>query len=375
MSPSRIPAILAAMTLVGCESSSPSALGPTATFTATCSALACTFRNASAGGDAPIEHYEWDFGDDTPVATSRDATHTYAAPGRYSVRLTVTDESGETGSIHAELEPRIVTVVPQVPADPPGVPPAQSPAPAVEFIAICTNLSCRFVDQSVGVGPMSHTWDLGDGSGLRSGRDLAHAFPSPGTYSVTLTVVDAIGRIARVNRTVPVSEPNVAPHASFGVNCSDRSCQFTDASTDPNIGGTVVGWLWDFGDGRASTERNPVHEYAADAWYTIRLSVTDDRGATATASRVMRVPAPIPPTVTFDVDCDGPVCTFTNTSTIHTPGFYESYWEFGDGSLAYTWNATHTYSVTAPTSFSVRLSVGDFDLTGASGSRIITVAP
>lgn len=40
---------------------------------------------------------------------------------------------------------------------------------------------------------------------------------------------------------------------------------------------------WDFGDGNASTAAAPVHTYATAGEYTVRLSVTDSLGSTATA--------------------------------------------------------------------------------------------
>ena len=42
--------------------------------------------------------YEWDFGDGTPTAATQDAAHTYTAVGTYTATLTVTDETGMTGT-------------------------------------------------------------------------------------------------------------------------------------------------------------------------------------------------------------------------------------------------------------------------------------
>jgi len=38
---------------------------------------------------------------------------------------------------------------------------------------------------------------------------------------------------------------------------------------------------WDFGDGVTSTERNPMHLYAAPGKFVVTLTATDDNGATA----------------------------------------------------------------------------------------------
>jgi PKD repeat protein len=61
---------------------------------------------------------------------------------------------------------------------------------------------------------------------------------------------------------------------------------FTDGSTD--AGGRIVSWHWDFGDGGSSTDQSPAHIYASGT-YTAALTVTDDRGQTATTSQRVTV--------------------------------------------------------------------------------------
>ena len=54
---------------------------------------------SSAGStdpDGTIASYSWDFGDGSPLETTADATHTYAAAGTYTATLTVTDNSNLT---------------------------------------------------------------------------------------------------------------------------------------------------------------------------------------------------------------------------------------------------------------------------------------
>jgi chitodextrinase len=54
--------------------------------------------------------------------------------------------------------------------------------------------------------------------------------------------------------------------------------QFTDATRYVASGEAT--WAWDFGDGGGSTERNPVHVYAAAGSYTVTLTVTRTSGNT-----------------------------------------------------------------------------------------------
>ena len=53
-------------------------------------------------------------------------------------------------------------------------------------------------------------------------------------------------------------------------------------SSDPD--GSIVAYDWDFGDGNSGTGVSPTHSYAAAGLYTVSLTVTDNAGATDTAT-------------------------------------------------------------------------------------------
>lgn len=73
---------------------------PTASFTHSESLLTTSVNGSgSSDPDGTIASYDWDWGDGTTHGTTVTASHTYANPGTYSVKLTVTDNSGATGQV------------------------------------------------------------------------------------------------------------------------------------------------------------------------------------------------------------------------------------------------------------------------------------
>lgn len=49
--------------------------------------------------------------------------------------------------------------------------------------------------------------------------------------------------------------------------------------------GDVVRYMWDFGDGSQSVEQNPVHTYASEGTYTVRLHLITDSGSQGIATK------------------------------------------------------------------------------------------
>ncbi len=79
---------------------------------------------------------------------------------------------------------------------------------------------------------------------------------------------------------------NDPPFAQFSWAWTGTSVTFTDAST-AGSGNTIVGRLWNFGDGSTSIDTNPVHVYGALGTYTVTETVTDSRGGTNTMTRLV----------------------------------------------------------------------------------------
>lgn len=73
--------------------------------------------------------------------------------------------------------------------------------------------------------------------------------------------------------------PNENPVAVARADCAFLDCDFgANGSYDPD--GNITGYSWDFGDGSRSEGFSPNHTYASAGTYTVRLTVTDNNGAT-----------------------------------------------------------------------------------------------
>src|SRR5262249_14168021 len=120
--------------------------------------------------------WSWTFGDGAS-STSQNPGHVYAAPGRYTVALTV---SGPGGSDTLTLANLIDVAAPPTLADF-GFAPASGVAP----------LAVTFSDLST-PNVTAWSWDFGDGA-QASVKNPAHVYAGAGTYSVTLAVTSPTG--------------------------------------------------------------------------------------------------------------------------------------------------------------------------------------
>ncbi|MFJ8041743.1 collagenase [Kitasatospora sp. NPDC096147] len=98
-----------------------------------------------------------------------------------------------------------------------------------------------------------------------------------------------LAKCAKGDCGTPAPE-NQAPSAGFTALANGLSVNLTDVSTD--VDGTIASRAWDFGDGTNTTTANPTKVYAAAGTYTVKLTVTDDKGATASTSKPVTVVAP-----------------------------------------------------------------------------------
>jgi PKD repeat protein len=263
---------------------------PVANFTSTTSGLTASFTDTSTDSDGTIVRRQWNYGDGVNSSTTNPA-HTYAAPGTYTVTLTVTDNGG-----YSSTKTATVTVAA-----------GSNVAPVANFTSSTSGLTASFTDTSTDSDGTiaSRSWDFGDSTSSTSANP-SHTYAAAGTYTVTLTVTDNGGLSNTKTASVTVTAPaNAAPVANFTFTTSGLTATFTDTSTDSD--GTIASRAWNFGDSTTSTAANPSKTYTAAGTYTVTLTVTDNAGATNTKTASVTVTAA--PTTQ----------TYSNTSAIAIP--------------------------------------------------------
>jgi PKD repeat protein len=75
---------------------------PTANFSFNCTNLNCEFTDQSSDSDGTVASWSWNF-DDSGSSSARNPVHSFAAPGTYSVSLTVTDNDDAQDSISRDV--------------------------------------------------------------------------------------------------------------------------------------------------------------------------------------------------------------------------------------------------------------------------------
>jgi len=241
---------------------------------------------------------------------------------------------------------------------------------------VSTSDIISFFDESVDLEGhiTAWLWKFGDGN-VSYEKNPTHCYGDDGTYAINLTVWDDDGNVAMTEEIIEVA--NTLPVANFSWVPSlpnDREVvYFSDESVD--IDGSIVSWLWDFGDGNTSNEENPSHMYADDGNYTVVLTVEDDDGASDTTQKIITI-VNIPPNADFLWTPASPSTSdfihFMDNSS-DEDGFILSYiWDFGDGNKSYEKNVMHKYADNG--TYLVTLTVEDNDNATNVAVKEITVA-
>ena len=313
-----------------------------------------------AGYTSYINSWAWEFGDGV-TGTGPVVQHTYTdAAMSHTVTLTVTTTDNCTAFIV-----KVVTA---------------SSSPVADFSATgptCLDQEMSFIDNSQPNGGGTITqwaWNFDDvSSGAQNISNLqnpTHTFKSIGIHHVTLIVTN-VNQCASLVRTVDITIGD-KPIADFTAanTCWGQLSNFTDNSTTGT--GSIVGWLWEFGDGGSAVIQNPSYLFALSGMHYVTLTVTNSNGCTRSITKPIEVyPQPITSFSFSSPTCAGDDVTFNDVSTTGHGYINSRYWNFGDGTSQTTTapSVSHNYTLGGP--YLVTLTVTTSD--GCTGTKQLTV--
>jgi PKD repeat protein len=157
------------------------------------------FSDASSDPDGRIVKWAWDFGDGGSTS-EQNPSHRYRDDGVYTVKLTVTDDDGDEASLTQEV--RVTNAAPVA---------AFSFSPDQPRVGEPVQFTDLSYDPSPSGSIVSWGWDFGDGTtcppecGADSRQNPTHRYEAPGTYTVTLTVIDNEGALTRATKEITVA--------------------------------------------------------------------------------------------------------------------------------------------------------------------------
>ncbi|MBC7128183.1 MAG: PKD domain-containing protein [Thermoplasmatales archaeon] len=130
---------------------------------------------------------------------------------------------------------------------------------------------------------VNYTWEFGDGN-ISYEKNSTHRYNSGGNYIVVLTIKDNEGKNSTISKEIYISEEIlIANFTILNENpCSKEEISFFDLSYG------ATSWLWDFGDGSISYEKNPKHVYQIGSYYNVTLTIFNG-SRNASISKIIQV--------------------------------------------------------------------------------------
>src|SRR6266567_1502270 len=297
----------------------------------------------------------WSFGDGS-TGSGCSTSYSYTSAGSFTASVTVTDSLGvtATGSVTLTI----------------------NDLPVVDFSFTPTNVftghPANFTaTHTGGTGPFTFTWDYGDGS-QGTGNPVSHAYTTPGTFTVTVTISDAVGSTNAQSHSVTVT-------LTFGVTVSISpslsevrvQVSFT-AVTSGGIGNPTCSWS--FGDGSSGTGCSLNHTYTSAGNFTAMINAADSTGQTSSASQQFAVKTKLSVTGSVGPNpTDADLSTSFTTKAVGGVSPLTCNWSFGDGSSGTGCSATHIYTTSG--TFTANVTITDSLGVKATTELTIVVDP
>lgn len=310
------------------------------------------------GVSASVTKFEWDFGDNSPIATGNEIQHIFPKPGEYLVKLTLQDTTQANCSIEKSY---------YVNAGDCGL------WSELMFYADSVDQMTIHFNPYSSANANDFTWDFGDGNASKE-QYATHKYAQPGSYNISLTLKDLNkeGCTKTYNNYVSVGnqQNNCGIYANMIPNpdsLNPKHFYFNNITTGANI----TGYEWNFGDNQTSSLTNPDHYYESAGTYYVSLKAISVTGCYDIKY------------FNLEVGNQGSTCSlyanfttqkdsvndlkFTFDASSSNGKINLGEWDFGDGTKGNDKITTHTYSSSG--NYLVTLTVSDTTKPGCYDSK------
>jgi gliding motility-associated-like protein len=321
----------AVKTMQGCVSDTVQVLlhvysVPTPSFTYTdsvCIGAPMYFSSTSTPNGDPINVWRWSFSDSTGIQLTPNAVHYFTKPGLNNVILAV-GANGTTSCLG--IITKDVFVV-------------DKPKAWFRNNTICQSAQTLLTDSSYSTDnvPINQWWWQLNGGINGTQNTITTTYNTSGTDTVKLVVHNSKGCASDTLKKVIAI--NAKPVAKFGISnslCDGAVINFTDSS------GAVSQWSWIYNYAEWSNQTNTSKIFTAGN-QSVGLVIYNPAGCKSdTTYNTFYVNALPNVTMSFKDACKFAPVNFTAVDNSGTVTQWK--WEFGDGAVANTQNATHTYN-------------------------------
>src|SRR4051812_3111789 len=166
-----------------------------------------------------------------------------------------------------------------------------TPGAPARFDLVTFDATNTTLDGSSCLDKCTYAWDFGD-TAAGANRIATHRFTSSGTFSVRLTVTSAGGVSVTSTQTVIVGDAAtitpVITQSPTDAHLPDTVIFDASSSTTPD-GAAITSYTWDFGNGVSASTRQASTTYGTARTYTVRLTIMDAFGRTATTTKTVTI--------------------------------------------------------------------------------------
>lgn len=218
----------------------------------------------------------------------------------------------------------------------------------------------------------SYSWDFGD-SGTANGQTASHTYAAPGSYNIILTCVPNSGPNMILNGSINISNPVIA---AFSLTPSTQGYAPFTVNLVNTSTGSSLSYLWEVTgpETYSSTDQHVSFTFSTPGTYTIKLTVSDSGGQSATieAGVVVLVPPPLADfTLSPSMGAPGVVVTVEGVMDA-TSGPVDTWtWDFGDGSPTVSGQGPHNHTYPAEGTYSITMSYSGAGGNGSSMKQVV----